>query len=132
VSASADPWAQTRTDASPLPFHCPITVEPVTPNKSASSAMLWSPPSKRATKLRFLPVVQSRLLAPQPSFGLGDQHGLPGMQTNQVSHRGLGDHGQHVEQLPPNRVDGVANRPSQFPTNLARGELISNGSRIGQ
>jgi hypothetical protein len=60
-------------------------VKPVTPDKSASSAVLWSLPSKRATRCASCRWFALELPAAQPSCGLGDQPGLPGTQPDQVS-----------------------------------------------
>jgi len=65
----------------------------------------------------------------QTPFGLGDLYALPSAQPNEVS---LSDHSQDVEQQPPDRVGGVVYRPTQVQTDLTLGELVSDGSSIGQ
>jgi len=81
--------------------------------------------------MRLLSVVQLGLLAAQPSFGPGDLHGLPSAQPKQVSFE-LSDHSQDVEQQPPDRVGGVVYRPAQVQTDMSLGELVGDGSGIGQ
>jgi hypothetical protein len=81
--------------------------------------------------MRLLPVVQLGLLTAQPSFGPGDLHGLPSGQPKQVSFE-LSDHSQDVEQQPPDRVGGVVHRPAQVQMDMSLGELVGDGSGIGQ
>ena len=56
--------------------------------------------------MRFLPMIQLGLLATQTPFGLGDLHPLSGAQPNQIGLE-LGDHREHVEQQPSDRVSRV-------------------------
>jgi hypothetical protein len=44
----------------------------------------------------------------------------------------LGDHGEHVEQQPADRVVRVVHRPAQAQPDLPAGELLGDGTGVGQ
>ena len=82
--------------------------------------------------LRHQPGVVHRPPAPDPAGGLVRARGpLPGAQPNQVGLE-LGDHGEHVEQQSADRVRRVGHRSAQVETNLARDELVGDGSGVRQ
>ena len=62
--------------------------------------------AQQGDHMGFLTWIQFRLLAPQMSLGLGDLHALAGAEPNQVGLE-LGDHRQHVEQQPADRIGRV-------------------------
>ncbi len=53
-----------------------------------------------------LAAVEPGLLAAQSALGLGDLHALAGAEPGQVGLE-LGNHGQDVEQKPPDGIGGV-------------------------
>src|SRR3954466_9669565 len=54
-----------------------------------------------------------------------------GAQPDQVGFK-LGDHGQHVETQPSDRVMRVVHRPTQAEPDLAHGELLGDRPGVGQ
>ena len=113
--------------ANSFSLHCPVDGGAGDAEQVGELSGAVLPALRRATRLRFLPVIQLWLLPTQTSFGLGDLDAVSGAQPNQV---GLGDHRQHVEQQPPDRVGRVVHRPAQVKTNLADGELVGDGSGV--
>jgi hypothetical protein len=81
--------------------------------------------------VRFLPVIELGLLTAQAPFGLSGLHAFPGAQPNQIRLE-LGDHSEHVEQQPTDRVRRVVHRAPQVKANLPDGELVGDGSRVRQ
>ena len=75
--------------------------------------------------------LQLRLLAAQPSFGLGDLHAFTGPQSNQVSLK-LCDHCEHVKQQPADRVGWVVDRAAEAELDVPFGQLIQDVAGIGQ
>src|SRR5664280_596205 len=94
-----------------------------------SGAVLAS--MKQSHHVCFLPMVQLWLLTTQTPFGFGDLHALSGAKTNQVRLE-LGDHREHVEQQPADRIGRVVHRSTQVETNLPDCELVGDGSGVWQ
>ena len=128
---SANGAANAHDRQNPLPLHCPVDggagdAEQVGELSGAVLATI-----KQSHQVRFLPVIKFGLLTPQMPFGLGDLHPLSCAQPNQVGLE-LGDHCEHIEEQPDDRVGRVVHRSAQVETNLTRGELIGDGSRVRQ
>ncbi|SNR67925.1 hypothetical protein SAMN06272737_118120 [Blastococcus mobilis] len=79
----------------------------------------------------FLSWVELGLFAAQLPLGLGEPHALARAQADQVGLE-LGDHGQHVEQQPADRVVRVVHRAAEAQPDLAQGELLGDRPGVGQ
>jgi len=75
--------------------------------------------------------LQLRLLAAQPAVGFGDLHPLPGPHPDQVGFE-LGNHGEHVEQQPADRIGGVVDRAAEAELHVALRQLVQDVAGIGQ
>ena len=60
------------------------------------------------------------LLAAQAALGLGDLHALARARAYEIGFE-LGDHGQNVEQQPPDGVGGVVHGAAQVQAGLGGG-----------
>jgi hypothetical protein len=78
-----------------------------------------------------------RLLAPgelglftaQAAFGLRDFHALARARAYEIGLE-LGDHREHVEQQPPDRIAGIVDRAAEVELDLAAGEVIDDVAGI--
>ena len=82
-------------------------------------------------QVRLLRRAELGRLAAQAALGLGDFHALAGAHPDQVRLE-LGDHRQHVEQQPPDRVGRVMHRTAEVQLDLAVCELVGDRSCVGQ
>ena len=73
----------------------------------------------------FLAGVQLGLLAPQPTFGLGNFHAFSCPKADQVGFE-LCDHGQYIEQRSPHRIAGVVHHPVEAELDISAGEIVDN------
>ena len=71
------------------------------------------------------------LLAAQAAPGLGDLHALAGAHADQVGLE-LGDHREHVEQEPADRIGRVVHRPAEVELDLAARQLVSERPGLRQ
>jgi hypothetical protein len=55
---------------------------------------------------------------------------LPGAHPDQIGLE-LGDHGQGLEQQPPDRVGRIVDRAAEVELDRAGGELVGDGPRVG-
>ena len=92
--------------------------------------MLYSPPFSRATRCASCRWFNFGCLPRKRPLALATFI-LPGAQPNQVGLE-LSDHREHVEQQPPDRVRRVVHRSAEVETNLPHGELVGDGSGVGQ
>jgi len=106
------------------------TVERATPSRSATSAVLYSPLRTSETKCASWRRFSFGCL-PQMALGLGHLHPFPGPEADEVGLE-LGHHGQDVEQQPPDRVGGVADRSAQVQADLTGGELVGDRPGVRQ
>ncbi len=74
--------------------------------------------------------VELGLLAAQLALGLGHPHSFARTQPDQVGLE-LGDHRQHVEQQPADRIVRVVHRPAEVEADLPAGELLGDGAGVG-
>ena len=79
----------------------------------------------------FLATVELRLLAAEAALRSCDPHALTGTEPDQIGLE-LRDHRQHVEQQPSHRVHWVVHRPTDAQADLPGGELVGDGSGVGQ
>jgi hypothetical protein len=77
-------YAEARTGSSTLPLNCAIDGGTNDAEQVGELSGAVVPDVEESHQMCFLPVAQLGLLAAQPPFGPGDQHGLPGTQANQV------------------------------------------------
>jgi hypothetical protein len=106
------------------------TVDRATPNRSPISAVLYSPDFSNATRCASCRGL-SGLLAPEPTFGLGDSHALLGPEADEVG-LDFGDHGQHVEQQPPDRVGRVIHGATEAEPDTPSRQLVGDRPGVRQ
>src|SRR5450759_2502744 len=75
--------------------------------------------------MSFLGGAEFGWFAPQSAFCFGDFHALPRSHPDEVRLK-FGDHGQHVEQQPPDRVVRVVQRSADVEFHFGGGELFDN------
>jgi hypothetical protein len=85
---------------------------------------------RQGDQVCFLARVELGLLAPQPTLGLGDSHALLGAQPDEVGLE-FGDHGQHVEQQPADRVGRVVDGPAEVQPHPSSRELVGDRPGVG-
>jgi hypothetical protein len=100
----------------------------LTPNRSATSDVLCSPP---AIKMSFLSRVELGFAASQASLGVRDPHAFLGSQPDEGGLE-FRDHRQYIEQQPAHRVVGVVHRPAQAEPDMPGGQLVGDGPGIWQ
>ena len=91
---------------------------------------MCSPASCRPDEHRLLLGGELGLLAPQPALGAGDLHPFARAHPDQVGLE-LGDHRQHVEQQPADRVARIMNRAADAQAHLPARQLLDDVASVG-
>jgi YD repeat-containing protein len=80
--------------------------------------------------MSFLAMVEFGLLALEVTFGLRHFHSFTSPQTDEVGLE-LGNHGEDVEEQPPDRIGGIVDGPTQVEAHNGLGQLTSTTNGAG-
>jgi hypothetical protein len=100
------------------------TVARLTENSSASSSVLCSPPA-RLDQGRFLRGLELGRLPAQSALGLRNGDPFAGAGPGEVGLE-LGDHRQHGEQQPADRIGGVVDRAADVEPDATVSEFVDD------
>src|SRR5664279_4385655 len=107
------------------------TVDRATPNRSPSSAVLYSPDFSNATRCASCRGLSLGCLPRSRPLALAILMPFLGAQSDEVGLE-FGDHGQHVEQQPADRVGRVVDGSAEAEPDPSSREFVGDRPGVGQ